>query len=186
LELHELIKLCKQQNSQAQSELFLRYKDVLFTLCLKYCKSHAEAEDHLQDSFIRIFQNIKRYADKGSFEGWMKRIVINAAIDRYKKDLYTVSVDEQRIAEADTAIDEQAMHLPLKTLLGLVQELPSRYRLIFNLYELDGYSHNEIADQLGISVGTSKSNLHRAKLILKEKVLALRADRTVTKNLKHG
>ena len=116
----------------------------------------------------------------------MKRIVINAAIDRYKKDLYTVSVDEQRIAEADTAIDEQAMHLPLKTLLGLVQELPSRYRLIFNLYELDGYSHNEIADQLGISVGTSKSNLHRAKLILKEKVLALSADRTVTKNLKHG
>ena len=186
MKIDDLIKLCKQQNREAQSELFLRYKDVLFTLCLKYCKSRAEAEDHLQDSFIKIFQNINRYANKGSFEGWMKRIVINSAIDRYKKDLYTVSVDEQRIAEEDTSIDSQAMSLPLNTLLEMVQELPSRYRLIFNLYELDGYSHIEIADQLGISTGTSKSNLHRAKLILKEKVLALGPDHSLTKNLKHG
>ena len=159
---------------------------MLFGICLKYSPNRTEAEDNLQDSFLTIFDRIGQYQGKGSFEGWMKRIVINAAIDRYKKDLYTVSVDEQRIAEADTEIDQQAMQLPLKTILGLVQELPSRYRLIFNLYELDGYSHKEIADQLGISSGTSKSNLHRAKLILKEKVLALKQDHPLTKNLKHG
>lgn len=186
MELTELIRLCKQQDRQAQSELFLRYKEVLFTLCLKYCKNTAEAEDHLQDSFIKIFQNIKRYANKGSFEGWMKRIVINSAIDRYKKDLYTVAVDEERVAEQDTSIDQQSMRVPLQTLLDMVQELPSRYRLIFNLYELDGYSHIEIADQLGISTGTSKSNLHRAKLILKEKILALSQNESLEKNLKHG
>lgn len=186
MELNELIRLCKQQNRQAQSEIFLRYKDVLFTLCLKYCKNTAEAEDHLQDSFIKIFQSISRYANKGSFEGWMKRIVINGAIDRYKKDLYTVAVDEERTAQEDTQIDQDAMQIPLQTILHLVQELPSRYRLIFNLYELDGYSHKEIAVQLGISAGTSKSNLHRAKLILKEKVLALGQNQSVTKNLKHG
>lgn len=186
MELDELIKLCKQNNRQAQSELFLRYKDVLFTLCLKYCKNLSEAEDHLQDSFIKIFQNVNRYGNRGSFEGWMKRIVINSAIDRYKKDLYTVAVDEEKVSDQDTQIDPQSMSLSLQTLLELVQELPSRYRLIFNLYELDGYSHKEIAAKLGISTGTSKSNLHRAKLILKEKVLALSQDQSLAKNLKHG
>lgn len=187
MELDELIRLCSQKHRKAQSELFTRYKDRLFTLCLKYCKNRPEAEDHLQDSFIKIFQSIDRYRHKGSFEGWMKRIVINSAIDRYKKDTFMHPIDEERTKqEEDTTVAQSELNIPLDTLLQLIQELPSRYRLIFNLYQMDGYAHKEIADMLSISVGTSKSNLHRAKQILKEKILSLNeADRSKRK-LKHG
>ncbi len=186
MELDELIQLCSQKHRKAQSELFIRYKDMLFTLCLKYCKNRPEAEDHLQDAFIKIFQNIDRYRHKGSFEGWMKRIVINSAIDRYKKDMYMHPIDEERTQIEDTTVAQSELDIPLKTLLSFIQELPSRYRMIFNLYQMDGYSHKEIADMLSISVGTSKSNLHRAKQILKEKIFSLNeADRN-KRNLKHG
>lgn len=186
LGLDELITLCKEKNRKAQSELFLRFKDRIFALCLKYCKNLPEAEDNLQDSFIKIFQNIDKYNGKGSFEGWMKRIAINNAIDRYKKELYIQPIDEQRTSEQDNDTNiENDIKLPLAQLLALIQELPSRYRLVFNMYQLDGYSHKEISEILSISLGTSKSNLHRAKLILKEKIVNLTSD-NLNHTLKHG
>jgi RNA polymerase sigma-70 factor (ECF subfamily) len=184
LNLDQLIKACKKQQLSAQSELYITYKDTLYTLCLKYCKNTEEAEDNLQDAFLSIFQNIKRYKGKGSFEGWMKRITINKAIDKYKKDLFVDSEINDDLL-ADTEIEAIEHQLPLDTILNVIQELPNRYRLIFNLYEMDGFSHKEIADLLKISVGTSKSNLHRAKLILKEKILEINTSQMKTK-LSHG
>jgi len=172
LELIQLIDKCKKSDRQSQQILYNTYKDRLFALCLKYCKNRAEAEDNLQDSFIKIFQSIKTYSGKGSFEGWMKRITINKAIDRYKKEPFIESITDQHLKE-DTTIDIDETSISLQQMLALIQELPSRYRLVFNLYELDNHTHVEISEILGISVGTSKSNLHRAKIILKEKIASV-------------
>jgi len=172
----ELIKGCIKKDINAQRELYLRFKDVLFTLCLKYCKNTPEAEDNLQDSFLDIYKNIKKYKQTGSFEGWMKRITINNAINKYKKDRFINIIINEDLTEAeDVTINPSKVNLPLNTILNTVQELPNRYRLVFNLYQLDNYSHKEIAKLLDISESTSKSNLHRAKLILKEKLKDINA-----------
>jgi RNA polymerase sigma-70 factor (ECF subfamily) len=165
----DLIYKCKKNNRQAQSELYLLYKDRLYVLCLKYCKNTKDAEDVLQDSFVTIFTKISKYNATGSFEGWLKRITINKAIDKYheKKVKHLPLIEE--ITE-NIVIEDNLTDFSLDFILQLVQELPNRYRMVFNLYELDDYSHKEIADLLKISIGTSKSNLHRAKLILKEKL----------------
>ncbi|PKV49721.1 RNA polymerase sigma-70 factor (ECF subfamily) [Aquimarina sp. MAR_2010_214] len=169
MDTRKLIKKCQKNNRKAQSELFHLYRDILFALSLKYCKNYDEAEDNLQDSFITIFKKINQYSFKGSFEGWMKRITINKAIDKYKKTSFTdININEENLA--DTRIDSETLNLSLDELLKHIQELPDRYRLVFNLYELDEYSHKEIAKMLHISEGTSKSNLHRAKVILKTKI----------------
>lgn len=165
----QLIKACKKQNLKAQGELYVKYKNSLFTLCLKYCKNRQEAEDNLQDSFISIFNNISKYKETGSFEGWMKRITINKAIDKYKKDKRVDTYIDENILK-DTSIETSSLNIPLNTILNFIQELPNKYRLVFNLYELDSYSHKEISNLLSISENTSKSNLHRAKLILKKKI----------------
>jgi len=166
-----LIKKCKKQDRVAQHTLYILFKDRLFALALKYCKNYDEAQDILQDSFIAIFNNIKNYRGSGSFEGWAKRIVINRAIDRYKNAPFITAIDEKIVAE-DTSISSIESPVSLHEMLKFIQELPDRYRLVFNLYELDNYSHAEISKKLDISEGTSKSNLHRAKILLKKKLEA--------------
>lgn len=167
MNLESLIKDCIRQKSKAQEELYNRYKDILFVLSLKYCSNEAEAEDNLHNAFIEIFTNIKKYNGSGSFEGWIKRITINKAIDNYKKSYQMVPIKDDF---QDTLIEEKEIDFSLDTILSLIQELPTQYRLVFSLYELDDYSHKEIAQMLEISENTSKSNLHRAKTILKEKI----------------
>ncbi|MGV9003200.1 RNA polymerase sigma factor [Flavobacterium sp.] len=138
-------------------------------LSLKYCSNQVEAEDNLHNAFIEIFTNIKNYKGKGSFEGWIKRITINKAIDSYKKNYQLIPISEKHFN--DEEIDENdIVEYSAEYILALVQELPNQYRLVFCLYELDDFSHQEIAKLLSISIGTSKSNLHRAKIILKEKI----------------
>ena len=175
MELDQLIKSCAKKNRKAREELYHTYEKILFQVCLKYCRSYEEAEDHLHDVFIEIFENIKNYRGKGSFEGWMKRIVINKAIDRYKKNR-TYSLKDEKIQTFSEDVDITGDDLPtsIEDVIKLIRELPDQYRLVFNLYQLDGYSHKEIAQLLNISEGTSKSNLHRAKIKLKEKVMALK------------
>jgi RNA polymerase sigma factor (sigma-70 family) len=168
-----LIKSCIKQNRQAQEELYHLYKKTLFVLSLKYCANEAEAEDNLHNAFIEIFTNIGKYKNKGSFEGWMKRITINKAIDTYKKNYQLLPLKEDSFEE--TTVDINDFNISLDYLLSIIQELPHQYRLVFNLYELDDYSHQEIATLLSISVNTSKSNLHRAKVILKEKINSLKS-----------
>lgn len=163
-----IIKGCIKGNAKAQEALYLGYRDVLFRICLKYCRSHDAAEDNLHNAFIDIFTKIGQYKNAGSFEGWMKRITINKAIDSYKKTIQMVPVKDD--LPDDVTVSDEDMNVSAEYILSLVQQLPDQYRLVFSLYELDDYSHKDIAALLEISEGTSKSNLHRAKALLKEKL----------------
>ena len=166
--LEELITRCKKQDAKAQETLYREYSRILFGICLKYSPNRAEAEDSLQDAFITIFKRIEQFKGKGSFEGWMKRVTVNTVLQKYRKKKTFDIPNEQQIEDTDVEIEQSA--IPLDFLLKIIQELPDRYRLVFNLYVMDGYSHKEIAEMLGISDGTSKSNLARARGILKTKV----------------
>ena len=166
--LEELIKNCKKGNRQAQEQLYRRYARILFGICLKYSRNKTEAEDSLHDSFMTIFHKIEQFKHKGSFEGWIKRITVNTVLQKYRKEDH-LNVVTENIEEA-IDIESHYTDISLATLLGYVQELPNKYRLTFNLYVLDGYSHKEISELLGTSTGTSKSNLARARMILREKI----------------
>jgi RNA polymerase sigma-70 factor (ECF subfamily) len=168
LSLEQLIHNCKKQDIKAQEQLYRLYANKLFAVCLKYSNSYQQAEDNLQDGFIIIFNKIKQYQDKGSFEGWMKRVMINNTLQKYRKQTVFEIVNEEQLKEPEVEIDDEIVSVDY--LLKIIQELPDRYRQVFNFYALDGYSHKEIAELMQISVGTSKSNLARARIILKEKI----------------
>ena len=165
--VEELIEKCLKNNREAQKELYNTYKDKLFVLCLKYCANREDAQDVLQDAFVEIFQNISNYQNKGSFEGWIKKIAINQSITKYKKSIKYISMDTDFKEEEEIELDD--LKITSEEILKAIQELPNQYRLVFNLYFLDELSHKEIAEMLHISEGTSKSNLHRAKQILQNK-----------------
>lgn len=170
MSLEQLIHNCKKQDIKAQEQLYRLYANKLFAVCLKYSNSYQQAEDNLQDGFMTIFDKIVQYQDKGSFEGWMKRIMINTTLQKYRKQSVFEIVDEELLKEPALEIDEEVVSIDY--LLEIIHELPDRYRQVFNLYALDGFSHKEIAQMLQISIGTSKSNLARARIILKEKLEA--------------
>jgi len=166
--LKKLINKCKQKDNKAQSEIYQLYAGKLFALSLKYSRNYQEAQDNLQNGFITIFNKIEQYNFKGSFEGWLKRIVINTALQTYRETNVLNLITEEIIDEVEIEVDDE--QVSLEFLLKLIQELPNRYRLVFNLYVLDEYSHREIANMMGISEGTSKSNLSRARIILRDKI----------------
>lgn len=168
MSLDQLIKNCKKRDAKAQSQVYQLFAKKLYSLCLKYSRNYAEAEDNLQDAFVTIFSKIDQFKNKGSFEGWAKRITINTALQRYKsKGVFNI-VNEDQIADEEVEIEEG--NIPLDFLLEIIQNLPDKYRLVFNLYVLDGYSHKEISELLNITTGTSKSNLSRGRQILKQKI----------------
>ncbi|NNG09494.1 MAG: RNA polymerase sigma factor [Arenibacter sp.] len=169
----ELINNCKKGDRQAQEQLYREYSRVLYGICLKYSRNKTEAEDNLHDSFMTIYNKIEQFKNQGSFEGWIKRITVNTVLQKYRKE-ESLSLVTDNIEEEEPE-DTGYMNLDLSTLLGYIQELPNKYRLTFNLYVLDGYSHKEISEMLGTSPGTSKSNLARARMILKEKIEANKA-----------
>jgi len=136
-------------------------------LCLKYSRNYQDAEDTLQDSFLIIFDKIKQYKNKGSFEGWLKRITINTALQKYRQESPLELVKEVADTEEVEVLDLENPVFNIEVLIGFIQKLPDRYRLVFNLYAFDNYSHKEIAALLNISEGTSKSNLSRARKKLK-------------------
>ncbi len=164
----ELILHCKKGDRRAQAQLYRTYSGVLYGICLKYSNNKTEAEDNLHDSFMTIYEKIGQFSSKGSFEGWIKRITVNTVLQKYRKEEYLSVVDENTVEEV--VIDTEGDDIPLQTLLGYIQELPNKYRTTFNLYVLDGYTHKEIGELLGTTAGTSKSNLARARMLLKEKI----------------
>ena len=166
--LEQLIKECCNHNRKAQEQLYRLLAPKLFSVCLKYSRNYEEAQDNLQESFLILFDKIKQYKNSGSFEGWAKRIVINYVLQQYRKQNIFEIVSEKIPAEEEIEIDDE--NISLEYLTKIIQELPDRYRLVFNLYVLDGYSHKEISEMLEINIGTSKSNLARAKAILKNKI----------------
>lgn len=169
MSLEKLIAQCKQQDRKAQEILYRKFSGKLFTHCLKYSGNYEQAKDNFQEGFIKIFQNISQYTGKGTFEGWMTRIMINTSLKSYSTGT-PVQVHLIEDITEDAVVEIEERELPVDFLIQMIQELPERYRLVFNLYVMDGYSHQEIADLLNISTGTSKSNLARARIKLKEKI----------------
>ena len=167
--LDQLINDCKKNDAKAQEQIYKLFAPKFFGVCLKYSTNYAEAEDNLQDGFIIIFKKIEQFQFKGSFEGWAKRIMINNALQKYRTQVRFLEVVNDNVAE-DEIPDIDDENVSLDYLMQIIQELPDRYRMVFNLYVLDGYSHKEIAEMLGITTGTTKSNLARARMILKEKI----------------
>ena len=143
MSLEQLIEQCKQNDAKAQSQIYKLYASKLFSLSLKYSRNHAEAEDNLQDAFVTIFKKIEQYKNKGSLEGWMKRVTINTALQRYRSVGVFDIINEGQIEDVSIEIDDD--EIGIDYLLQIIQELPDRYRLVFNLYALDDYSHKEIA-----------------------------------------
>lgn len=177
-ELAELIEGCKRGERNAQKQMFELYQPQLMGTCLRYTKDQERAKDILQDSFIKIFANIGKFEDTGSFEGWMRRVVVNTAIDhlRKKKNDHVFlgeesspedHRDEQLDEEEDVIEEEEFKRSKAEEIVEALQELSPAYRTIFNLYVVENYSHKEIADMLDINIGTSKSNLAKAKKNLK-------------------
>jgi RNA polymerase sigma factor (sigma-70 family) len=170
LSLHTLIQGCIAKNTKSQEQLYQLYSGKLFAVCLKYSRNYVEAEDNLHDGFLLILDKISLYKFTGSFEGWVKRVMINHVLQQYRKSTFLELVTD---VVDDTTFEIEDENIELDSLLKIIQELPDRYRLVFNLYVLDDYSHKEIAEMLGIAIGTSKSNLARSKMILKNKIEAL-------------
>jgi RNA polymerase sigma-70 factor (ECF subfamily) len=165
--LEHLIDNCKKNDRKAQEQLYRQFAPKMFSICLKYSRNYEEAQDNLQEAFLLIFEKIHQFENKGAFEGWLKRVVINYILQQYRKKRLLNSIDDYDFEEVEVELEEG---ISVDFLMKIIQELPDRYRLVFNLNVFDDYSHQEIADALGISVGTSKSNLFRAKLILKQKI----------------
>lgn len=168
MDLNQLINDCKNNDRKAQEQLYRLYSPKLFAVCLKYSRNHVEAQDNLQDGFLLIFKKIEQYSFKGSFDGWLKRVMINNVLQQYRTQTFLSLVNEDVTEDAEIEIDDE--NISLEYLLKIIQELPDRYRLVFNLYVNDDYSHAEIAEMLAINIGTSKSNLSRARMILKDKI----------------
>lgn len=169
--LDQLIKECQRDNIKAQEQLYRLFAQKLFAVCLKYSRDYADAEDNLQDGFILLFRKIEQFKFKGSFEGWAKRVMVNNILQKYRSSGRVVELVNENIPD-DTEVEVESDAISMDFLLTIIQELPDRYRMVFNLYVTDGFSHKEIAEMMDISVGTSKSNLARARMILKEKIEA--------------
>lgn len=168
MNLKTLLQQCKKNDRKAQEKLYRQYAGKLFLMCLKYSDDQQEAEDTLQDGFLKIFEKIHTYKGIGSFEGWMSRIMINTAIKRQKQKRLFLSISEEYPEEAEFELENDPIDLGV--LLDTIQNLPVKYRMVFNMYVLDGHSHKEISEELDISEGTSKSNLSRARQLLKKQL----------------
>jgi RNA polymerase sigma factor (sigma-70 family) len=171
-EIKNIISGCLKGNRRDQELLYRRHAAKLYAVCLQYSGNDEEARDILQEGFIKIFENLVHYKHEGSFEGWVRRIIVNTALERFrsKHNLYRID-DINDIAEPNAEPDnEDYAGLEAVDLMQIIRELPPKYRMVFNLYAIEGYSHKEISKMVNISEGTSKSNLSRARVILQRRV----------------
>ena len=169
----ELIEGCIQGEANAQRMLYKRFSSLIYGICLRYAKNRMEAEDVMQDAFVKVFKYLKDFSGQGSFEGWVRRVAVNTAITNYRKNLktrYEDAVDERTNNEY-TVVDYDVEYT-MEEMLACVQNLPDGYRTVFNLYVVEGFKHKEISEMLGIDTNTSKSQLSRAKGQLQRALLA--------------
>ncbi|HOF22243.1 MAG TPA: sigma-70 family RNA polymerase sigma factor [Bacteroidales bacterium] len=173
-EIRNIINGCLKGSRRDQELLYRRYAPSLYAVCLQYSDNDEEARDILQEGFIKIFTNLSHFKYEGSFEGWMRRIIVNTALEKYRSRnrLYMVE-DIDMIPEPFVDPDnEDYSGLDAGDLMEIIRMLPPKYRMVFNLFALEGYSHREISRMINISEGTSKSNLARARMILQRRVEA--------------
>jgi RNA polymerase sigma factor (sigma-70 family) len=166
----DLLEGCRRGDRKMQQELYNRFAPKMYGVCLRYASNAEEAEDILQEGFIKIFNKIGSYRGEGSFEGWIRRIFVNTAIEHFRKKTYMQPITETEENTVEGKYLSVLDSLAEKDIVQLVQQLSPGYRTVFNMYVVEGYTHKQIADMLGISEGTSKSQLSRAKLILQELV----------------
>lgn len=165
-----LIKQCQENKTSAQSEIYKQFSAQLFSVCLRYADNYDDAQDIFQDGFIMIFHKINQFRFEGSFEGWLRRIMVNCCIEKHRNKNYLYVINEE-LTPDEILGDEDDFETEDYTydeILEIIRSLPDRYNQVFNLYAIEGYSHQQIAEMLQISVGTSKSNLSRAREKLKE------------------
>jgi RNA polymerase sigma-70 factor (ECF subfamily) len=168
------VKVCIDNNRQAQQEFYLRFVQMMKGICLRYAANEAEAEDVLQEAFIQAFKKLDTYNGKGALGGWLRRITVNKALEQYRKNKSIRNLKES-FAKTDlqTTVDDSVFsQLELEELVLKIQQLPSGYRAVFNLYAIEGYTHVEIGELMGIAVGTSKSQYSRARKMLADMILA--------------
>lgn len=175
----KLIQGCVEGSRYAQKVLYEKYQSLMFAICMRYAKNRDEAEDVMIDGFMKIFSKISEFRKQGSFEGWLKRIMINTAINNYRLNLkhyYNVQIDDEKYFEIKDDKDVFKSEYSADYLIKLIQDLPDGYRIVFNMYEIEGYSHKEIAETLNISVSTAKTQLFHAKKTLKSKLSKINQD----------
>lgn len=170
---YDLIKGCIRQDNSCQRMLFERYAGKMMSVCMRYANDAMEAEDMMQDAFIKVFQYIGQFKSEGSFEGWIRRIVVNTAIRQLeKKKMHFKDIDEHG-SNAPQLDPNAYTHLGEEDLLKLINQLPDGYRMVFNLNVIEGYSHEEIGDMLHIQPGTSRSQLVKARKMLQQQIVQL-------------
>jgi RNA polymerase sigma factor (sigma-70 family) len=168
----QIIEGCAKHERKAQQVLYDKYSRFLLGVCLRYASDKAEAEDILQDSFLKIFFNIKDFSGTGSFIGWLRKVAVNTAITHYHKNLkfrYHIEIEEY-VSDETGVVSFEEDFFTSDELYKVLNELPTGYRLVFNLYAVEGYKHKEIAEILGIDTNTSKSQYSRAKAVIRAKL----------------
>jgi len=172
----QLVKGCVLKNEAAQKAVFDLYAGKMLGVCMRYARNNADAEDMLQDAFIKVFDKIKQFKGEGSFEGWIRKIVVNTALKKYTLIRYDKEIIGHEGVDAEHFFSTEQVaysHLSEKELLQLINKLPDGYRFVFNMYVIEGYSHDEIATMLGIQSGTSRSQLAKARMLLQKQILQI-------------
>jgi RNA polymerase sigma-70 factor (ECF subfamily) len=166
----ELVQKCIANERQYQELLYQKYADQMYTVCISYCKDQDEACDILQEGFIKVFRKIDQFQATSSLKSWIRRIMVNTALDHYrKKKRHEEKIDSyKQISISNTTVNNVLEQISVKELIRLVNELPTKAALVLKLYAVEGYAHKEIAEKLNITEGTSKSQLHRARTLLKQ------------------
>lgn len=163
-----ILKGCLKNNRNAQKALYKKYKVPMFRVCLRYANSRAEAEDMLQDGFIKVFSDLHQFRSSGALGGWIRKVIVNIALMQIRKRKHLFSdIEIENLANEVTTDEDIFGEMNAKALTHLIQKLPTGYRVVFNMYVIEGYSHKEIAEKLEISVSTSKSQLSKSKATLR-------------------
>jgi RNA polymerase sigma factor (sigma-70 family) len=183
-DFREIIDACLSGDHRAPEKLYGILAPKMYGVCLRYARDAQEAEDNLQDGFVTVFTRLKDFRHEGSFEGWVRRIMVNVSLDSIRKKQPLSYVDELRKLDSATGEEEAISHIPVEEMVKVIQELPPRYRMVFNMYVMEGYNHAEIGKELGISEGASKSDLSRAREILRNKLQVQYSD--IKKNRRYS
>jgi len=169
----QIVDGCLEGNRNSQESLYKKYSRKMFAICLRYAKNQETAEDILQDGFIRVFGALNTFRKQGSLEGWIRRIMVNTALEYHRKEVKMYTISEAAEVSSESSDADALSQLSNIEVLELLKSLPLGYRNVFNLYAIEGYNHAEISEMLQISEGTSKSQLSRARSLLQQKVIQL-------------
>lgn len=167
----EIIEGCKSNNRKFQEKLYQTFSGKMFAVCLRYAHTHEDAEDIVQEGFVKVFKNISQFRNEGSFEGWIRRIFVHTAIEIYRKNAKMFPIVELTPFRDIQNVNSNAIdNMSANELMKMVQSLSAGYRTVFNLYAIEGFTHKEIGEMLGISEGTSKSQMSRARILLQNMI----------------